>query len=542
MKTLTDAAPLPGRAPPALDVWRIALVVNLAAIVAVGLYFRLARLGSVPGLNADEYFCLVSFQALVSGDPTLGLFVPTGRILDLFYAVPAYLFDLVLPHTAATIRAPAAFSGLLMAAVAFALLRKTRSTFVATVVTVLAVVMPIHISYSRLGWEYSQIPLAALLVVACALKGRVWIAGVALAGGILVHPAIAYLAPMLGFVIAQQLLGKKKPARLAAIGLGVGALFTGLLFLAMRSLAGDVRGMLGEIPGNLLAGQKLGAFLQLYANLFGAGVARQNLSDAPVIVFDAFHSAFLAANAMLYLAYFATFGARRKRDADAGRELAVVCGLLAAIAGFYLTRGPAGVTPPYERYALFLVMPTLIVLAVMVERLATTAPRQGLALAAACAIAWGLLWEFKTGYFDYFEKTGGENAHLTYRTNEVDPKDAAYRWVHARGPAPVIYVKEWRTYWPVHYVASADPSTRVVSLSKTLWTGGLSPEQFSAFLATPDNGLLASLRGTRGYVIGFLDPTFDANLRAQLPDVQVARKDFHDAGGQHVISVWYVDG
>ncbi len=525
----------------ARSVFRILLVLNLAAIVAVAVCFRLARLGSVPGLNADEYFCLVSFQALVSGDPTLGLFVPTGRILDLFYAVPAYLFDLVLPHTAATIRAPAAFSGLLMAAVAFPLLRKSCSTFVAAVVTVLAVVMPIHISYSRVGWEYSQIPLAALLVVACALKGRVWIAAAALAVGILVHPAIAYLAPMLGFVLFQQLLGEKR-LTLFAVPLGLGALFTGVLFFAMRSLASDVRGMLSEVPGNLLAAQKLGAFVQLYANLFGAGVARQNLSDVPVIVFDAANAAFLAANAVLYLAYFATFGARRKRDAHAGRELAVVFGLLAAIAGFYLTRGPAGVTPPYERYALFLVMPTLIVLAVMVESLATTAPRQGLALAAACAIAWGLLWEFKTGYFDYFEKTGGENAHLTYRTNEVDPKDAAYRWVRARGPAPVIYVKEWRTYWPVHYVASVDPSTRVVSLSKTLWTGGLSPEQFSAFLATPDNGLLASLRGTRGYVIGFLDPTFDANLRAQLPDVQVARKDFHDAGGQHVMSVWYVDG
>jgi hypothetical protein len=168
--------------------------------------------------------------------------------------------------------------------------------------------------------------------------------------------------------------------------------------------------------------------------------------------------------------------------------------------------------------------------------------QRGLVCVAACFAGWLTVVSFNANYFEYFEKTGGENAHITYHSAAVDPKIAALAWAKARTADPIIYVKEWRSYWPVQYVGSADPKVRVISMMKMLWTGGHYPQQFDAFLAEPGNPFIADLKSGKGCVIGFVGDDFDAHVRRVLAGSNVMRRDFSDASGAPIVSLWYVEG
>jgi hypothetical protein len=519
--------------------------VNFVVLTGVGIAYRFWRLGSVPGLNADEYFCLESMRYLMAGDTkTLGFFVPTGRVLDFFYAVPTWLFDKALPGHAATIRLPAAFSGLVMAVACFPLLRAVRSTFFAGIVTVFATICPLHISYSRIGWDYSQIPLAALFMVAAAMSKRLWMSALALVFGFLVHPSLAYLVPMSFLAFVAALFHRLKPrgvkGYLLMVALPIMALggIAVVLILSIRSLAESVLPMLSGIPALLTNSTGLYSYLELYANLFSPLIAQQNLIESNSIPFGMGHAAFLGLNAFLYGSYFVTWPSRRQTEPHADRDLGLAVGLIAGIFAFYLTRGTQSVTPPWERYGLFMMLPSIAVLAMMAETLAKTPGQKAMVLLGCCAAAWLVVVDFNRVYFDFFERTGGERTHYTYQSNTVDPKVAAAEWIAARTPEAVVFTKEWRSHWPVEYTLRRRASVAVRPTFNNFWTV-MPGDDFGTFLSQKGSEFKAALNDRRAYVVGFADGNFETYLRSQFAEITWARQDFPTRNGTPMVSVWY---
>jgi hypothetical protein len=133
--------------------------------------------------------------------------------------------------------------------------------------------------------------------------------------------------------------------------------------------------------------------------------------------------------------------------------------------GFLLVANAPGLRPGYERMAICLVAPTVLVLARGARRFIADAPRRSTAvLIAASLLGWVLLADFQVHYFHFIERTGGES-HPTFRTAAVDPKSAALATIlRNRGPGETwIISSQWWICCPLGYLAAAEPGVHVLS-------------------------------------------------------------------------------
>jgi hypothetical protein len=136
---------------------------------------------------------------------------------------------------------------------------------------------------------------------------------------------------------------------------------------------------------------------------------------------------------------------------------------------FFLVAGPSAMVPGYERYALCLIGPTVLLFSRGAGlAYARSTPGRRLALAAASLSAWLLLADYQANYFGFIGQTGAR-AHQTFRTAPVEPKQAALRKVlnhrNARAPACgqttwIVTTEHWN-YWPLRYLAGAAEGLRV---------------------------------------------------------------------------------
>jgi hypothetical protein len=134
------------------------------------------------------------------------------------------------------------------------------------------------------------------------------------------------------------------------------------------------------------------------------------------------------------------------------------------VAGLYLVAGHQPLTPHWERYAMFLTVPSCAAAAVLLAATGTSLPalrRQGL---TACAVSAALL----AGTFLYYVRpvwTGAES-HRAFRTGPVEPKLAAFEWIDqaagANGPVTVV-AEDWWCYQPLRYLAGGRDNWQVVT-------------------------------------------------------------------------------
>jgi hypothetical protein len=87
-------------------------------------------------------------------------------------------------------------------------------------------------------------------------------------------------------------------------------------------------------------------------------------------------------------------------------------------------------------------------------------------------------------------------------------------------------------------VAQEQPAGKVVLLTSAGWHDQPIRPELAAFLSKPGNDFLNSLKAGRGFVLGFDDPSFDAQLSQLLPGFTIKRQVFPDAGGRAVVAVW----
>src|SRR5262249_49631085 len=149
----------------------------------------------------------------------------------------------------------------------------------------------------------------------------------------------------------------------------------------------------------------------------------------------------------------------RRRDAQA---LGLLAGLGVSLVAFYLLLGPRLIAPALERYAMYLVTPSCLALVLLGRSCGDTLFAHRLqwgGLLVACGL---LLTGFYGHYFLAITETGGK-AHWTFRTANVEPKQAAFDAIVAAtdGQPAAILAEDWWCFQPIRYLASERPELKV---------------------------------------------------------------------------------
>jgi hypothetical protein len=138
------------------------------------------------------------------------------------------------------------------------------------------------------------------------------------------------------------------------------------------------------------------------------------------------------------------------------QQLSLLIGIAISIALFMAVAGPSALQPGFERYALFLLVPLIVLSAIGVDGM-PAALRQGLAI----VVPAGMLVLTGVMYFAPLIEHGGD-AHPTFRTGAIEPKLAALDFVRTQaGTRIAIVCEDWWLYWPVRYLAAGDPRLSV---------------------------------------------------------------------------------
>jgi hypothetical protein len=138
-------------------------------------------------------------------------------------------------------------------------------------------------------------------------------------------------------------------------------------------------------------------------------------------------------------------------------------GLLLSLIGAYLAGGLQVLEASTERYGMFLVVPTCYLLAACIEALSVTARRAALARVATAVMGAALMASF-VAYFLLPLHRANPGRHETYRTGDIEPKQAAFAKILAhrdKSRATVIRVEDWWLYWPLRYLAGGHPDVHV---------------------------------------------------------------------------------
>jgi len=441
------------------------------------------RLSNLPGINGDEAWYGVQALRLIAGQPILWR-TPTTPWLNPFYTGLVLLVHLVASPSEWAIRLPGLISGLGLLAANYLAARKLFGRRTAVVSTVVLAVMPILIIYSRIGWDASQTPLAAALLLYASLgitrapspRPYVLLAALAYTAAVLIHsvntiagvlPAVAvclrYARPFARHMFSGH--PGRRIFRFTAL-----AMLIGLSAWPLQYPLGEFNRVFGSIPSHVLRPEvwrecALG-FIDV---LSGAGAYLHTAGTRGLswLYLPVYCALILGATAVFLITF------RHQTRTDRVLWLSTAAALLA----FLAITGTMGFWPKRNRYALFLLPPvalcfsrSLLVVAAWLGR------RHRPKLLAACLLFAALvLADCYMNAFHFIKKTGGR-AWRTFTAAEVDPKFDAARYIMTQiSPnAPVtIYPEDWWVRTPAEYYTVDKPKVQVIEVKVVKSYGSL---------------------------------------------------------------------
>jgi len=502
-------------------------------MLLLGVIYRVWRLGHMPGVNGDEAWYGVWAVGLLR-DGTAPLFTPTGNLLNPFFSGIQILLHSLFPPSVLLLRLPAAISGLTALLVNFALCRRVFDLRTAVASTLVLAVLPINIAYSRFGWDASQSLLATLLVMYCALgavgarrPGR-WIgcSVLALGASLIVHPTnifISVLPCVIGAMVwREQLRGvvRRKGAVVGLVGFVIGLVC--VCGWAAPSRFEEALDRLGD-PGRLVQlainCAHLFSGVTTYRYIVGScGPHRSGTWPGPEAI-----SCGLVVLAMCVIVCWYLLVAVRSRQEPHGLGLAA--SLIVSLLVFFLVAGPEAAAPHWERYVLWLIAPTVLLTSRAIDWLIERS--RGRCVLPLLLLSWVVLAGFYLNYFNFLRRTGGLS-HRTFRTGEVDPKQAALEHIlrtAGEGQEAWVVCSEWWSYWPVKYLAQSRQGVRV--------------EDYEEARARPE--LLGAMASGRVWFLEFSGGPGEARVRRalSLAGLEAPELKILDYGGKAVLSVFH---
>lgn len=503
----------------------IALAAAVLLVLGIALAFRVIDLGNLPGVNGDEAYYGITMLKMRDGErPPLR--TNSGLFLSPFYSGPLFVLHLFWwPPSFIVMRLPALLSVLLAVGLTYPLLSRVFDGRTALYTMLLLACLPITIAYSRLGWDQSQAPLVSLLCLFFALRHQVRLAFVSFLVALVVHPLNLFLLPiMLGpagaaeiykFVDApadeRRRLVRKLLPRLGIVVL-IGAA-VGVALVARAWTTGSIgRDILGGAAARLVSIPGWLDFAMSYGELL-SGTTIFHYVAGPMPSGTVERERFLFWGVVLLLLLGGLPRLIRRRDQVA---LGLLGGLGISLAGCYLLLGPVPLSPGRERYAMWLITPSCLVLALLVRSLGDGEWEGHLQLGGVLLISGLLLTSFYENYYQVFRQTGGES-HRAFRTGTIEPKQAAYAYMVETAGTDEPFVVLAEDYWscfPIRYLARRHRGTRVLDCSNPFDTRDLGPPQ-------------------RRFAVGFAEGPYDRLLGSKLP-----RQEFRDYSGRPVLYVW----
>lgn len=479
-----------------------------AAVLLAALWFRVAHLERLPGINADEAWYGVQMQRGLEGDWTLR--TPSGNPLNPFFSGPVLLLVAVAEPSYWVMRVPAVVSGIALIAALWFLLRRATDPLTAWIAAVLAASAPVNLAYSRIGWDPSQVPLAAALFCCFLLRRRWILAGLCLVAGVWIHPSAIFLSVIAAVFGTCELLGatdrREGMLRLGGVAVVAAVALTLFLFLvpAGRNLAWQGIFERAAQPGQWVA------FVTFFGQLFSGTTVYRYFVGPVTVPVALIHDMVFWALAAVAAGGLVHAWRKGKRDA-----LLLWAATGAAVTVFYLVVGLAGISPHVERYALWCVVPVILCLSVGLRGWARTPVSERLVRAGVLVVAAAALASFQLRYFEPLETTGGRS-HRTFRTSPTEPKRAALEFIRSDAlrstkadrvtgqpgvgdGAAWIVAEDWWLYWPIAFLAAGDPGVSVSQLPR-------GPESVA---------VMRQALARQAYLVGFAGEELDRVLAGQ---------------------------
>ncbi len=446
----------------------------LLAVIGAGL--RLFALTTVPGLNADEaYHGWLAAQLL---DHTLidRWRTPSGNFINPLNFLPQLVLLAVCKPAFWIAKAPVAVANLAMLWGAYRFGTRHLNPEAARVWLASVALCPVLVMYARIGWDPSLLPPVTVLLLWCAWEQRLWACVVVFGIGVVCHPTFVFIAPVVvglcvtGTRDVLQVFRVRQRAVSVLMGLATLCVCAALVMPSTRAL------LLGD-PAHVFALEQWLLFARASADFLVGTTSLRYLTGHPVVFGPALAVwAVLALGAIVWMTRDAVVDVRRERG------LRLSLGIALAI--FFVRAGPAGFAQGTERYGLWLVVPTLLWLALRVGAL--PARLRHAVTVGTSAIAVAMLVQC---YFAWTYHTGGR-AHRTFSAGQTEPKQAAYDAIVAFGKrcgSDVHVIAE--DYWlqvPIAMLAgrSRAPAVHVTRLSDAQRDAALGAEGWarSAFV------------------------------------------------------------
>jgi hypothetical protein len=335
----------------------ITLKVALVLLFAGALWFRITSLEALPLLDGDEAWQAIQFSKMVRGEPFAAQ-TGTGIPLSPFHLVleiPLLLFKSSL----GILRVPTVITGILAVLWTYRLGTRMLDRTTGLIAATLLAVLPVAIIYARTGYEGGHSPLYTVLLIDLASREKVFGLAVLLSLAYFVHPMNIFILPVLLAVLLGQSL-QRGPGSLAkewrSLLIRMIAVSSVVLAIGLYTLQRPIIHWMRSVTQDGIQGRHDPVqFLASYGRLF-LGVGHE-----PRLARDwCFWMAVLVALA---------FGLRpliRNRQWD---RVALLLGLLLSLGALLLVGGSAILEPDGTRYGLFLVVPSVLAFACLVNGL-----------------------------------------------------------------------------------------------------------------------------------------------------------------------------
>jgi 4-amino-4-deoxy-L-arabinose transferase-like glycosyltransferase len=175
--------------------WTILAAIAFGTLFAVGIWFRISSLETLPEQNGDESYYGVQVMRLIRGEP-ITFRTASGNFLNPFMVIPQIPLHLIAKPSLTLLRIPAVASGILAVILMYYLGSRAFDRTTALIAATCLATLPYTVYSSRMELEQSQQPLFGVLVLGMAFLGNAPGFFVSLAASLLVHPTDIMLFPI----------------------------------------------------------------------------------------------------------------------------------------------------------------------------------------------------------------------------------------------------------------------------------------------------------------------------------------------------------
>lgn len=534
------------------------LAASALGLLLVAVWFRCRSLENLPGINGDEAWYGVKTLQLLWGQQ-LDLRTPTGNPLSPFFIGPLLLLHVFFSPSITLLRSVAMLSGLAALLVNWLLCRWVFDRRTAVISTLALAVLPINIAYSRFAWDASQSLLVTLPVLYFSLaavrfsqhRSRfVTVAVLVQIAAVLVHPTNIFAGAAIAVAMASR-LRPEKLKRIVAGGTINRRMIVSTVLIAVVLLGSAVYMMGKGSPRLSRFTRRMGGvselihpqaslnYAVLYPRLFIGGTVYRDIAGSRSwwewpLAEDAEGwgtDVLLFWGIIAAAAWFAWRSWKMQRRVE---DCVLIAVWALELIAFLLLTGPRSMSHGWQRYAVCLVAPTVVLasrgVALCCDGLSRRpALRAGWPVLVVASLAgWLVLADFNAHYFKFIQQTGGRG-HRTFRTAAIEPKQAVLQHIlqHRQtqpmtdGQTTWIVASEWWNHMPLKYLAMAEKDIRVVEPKET---AGLAQFEFA-------------LRQGRVWYVEFSGSEGLDAAEARLDGREVQRKDFPSFGGRPLLTL-----